>query len=78
MSIFSTIDLNPRPQPNRKKYYPKEHVIFQKSRRSMAITIDPQVADRFGLVPGLDIAHYTIEGDKVILRFSRRGSAFEE
>lgn len=43
----------------------------------MGITIDPRVAEKFGLVPGLDAAHYTIDGDKVILTFSRRGSAFE-
>jgi hypothetical protein len=75
MSIFSTVDLNSRHESVDRKSYNKERVIFQKGRRNLAITIDPEVCDKFGLVPGLDAAHFTIEGHNVVLTFSRRRSA---
>jgi hypothetical protein len=72
------LDISSRQQPRARKYYHKEHVLFQRSRRNLAVTIDPEIVDRYGSVAGLDSARFHVEGEKVTITFTRRRGAIRE
>ena len=55
-----------------RRYYDRGHSVLQ-YRHNLAVTLPPEVEDRFSLVPGLDIAHFSIEENRVIITFSRKG-----
>lgn len=56
----------------RHKYNNRPHVVFEKGRNK-AICLPPEIADKLGIIPGLDYASAELDGAKVVLRFHRKG-----
>ncbi|HEV8406246.1 MAG TPA: hypothetical protein VGQ13_10135 [Nitrososphaera sp.] len=73
MQIASQDFLNVQTKRPKRRYRKKEHTVFE-YRHNLAITLSPEVADRFTLVAGLDCCLQEIQGDVVILRFYRKGA----
>jgi hypothetical protein len=65
--------LNVETTKGKRRYRKKEHVVLE-YRHNLAITLSPEVADRFSLVVGLDYCIQEIHGDEVVLKFYRKGA----
>lgn len=70
VSLDEFIKVESKPK---RRYRQNEHVVFEHRRGRLAISLSPQAIDRFSLVAGLDYCIQTLEGDKVILTFHRKG-----
>jgi hypothetical protein len=72
MSVTTPNFLNVETTRPKRRYRKNEHAIFE-YRHNLAVTLSPEVADRFSLVAGLDYCVQDIDGNKVMLSFYRKG-----